>query len=130
MIGYWANHPQLAVALVGGDDAGTFFEAAVSQRGVGLVTNIASLRSNVAGLVDFGRMVGKFYFTLFIVDSNALNSLLLADIPYDLVDIVAGIVHHGVMGAQLNRVAQTFGFSHDVLAQSLLLIPDAEVGPS
>jgi hypothetical protein len=93
------------------------------------VADVAGLRFNITGLVDFGRMVGKFYFTLFIVDSNALNSLLIADIHYDLVDIIAGIVHHGVLGTQLNGVAQPFGFSHNVFAQSFFLIPDAEVGP-
>ena len=93
------------------------------------MTDVAGLGLNIAGLVDFGRMVGKFYFTLFIVDSNALNSFLFADIHYDLVDIIAGIVHHGVVGAQLNRVAQPFGFSHDVFAQPFFLVPDTEIGP-
>ncbi len=87
------------------------------------------MRLNIAGLVDFGRMVGKFYFSLFIVDTNALNSFLPADIHYDLVDIIAGIVHHGVVGAQLNGGAQPFGLGHNVFAQSFLLIPDAEVSP-
>ena len=94
------------------------------------MTDVAGLGLNIAGLVDFKRMVGKFYFTLFIVNSNALNSLLIADIPYDLVDIIAGIVHHGVLGTQLNGIAQPFGFSHNVFAQSSFLISDTEVCPS
>ena len=93
------------------------------------MTDDAGLRLDIAGLVDFGRMVGKFYFTLFIVDSKALNSFLIADIHYDLVDIIAGIVHHGVVGTQLNGIAQPFGFSHNVFAKSFFLILDTEVCP-
>ena len=93
------------------------------------MTNVAGFRLDIAGPVNFGRMVGKFNFPLFVVDSDTLDSFLFADILNDLVDIITGIVHHGVVGTQLDGIAEPLGFSHYFFTQPFFLVPDAEVRP-
>jgi hypothetical protein len=54
---------------------------------------------------------------------------LFADIHDDLIDIVPGIEHHGILGAQFDGVAEPFGFDDDFPAQAFFLVSDVKIGP-
>jgi hypothetical protein len=71
---------------------------------VGFVADVTGLGFDIGDLVNFGRLIGIFYLSIFIVNPDGLDFLLFADVCDNLVDVVSGIGHHGIVGTQLDGV--------------------------
>jgi len=93
------------------------------------MADVAGFGFNVGGHVDFVRMIGIFDFTGFVVNANVFDFRKPADIGDDLVDVVPGIEHHGIVGAQAYGGRQPVGCIDDVLHELFFLIIDVEIGP-
>jgi hypothetical protein len=93
------------------------------------MTNVTRLGLNVGGLIDFEKLIGEFYLAFLIINADIFNLFLPADVHDDLVDIISGIEHHGVVGAQFDRIAQALGFRHTFFPKPFFLIFYTEIGP-
>jgi hypothetical protein len=51
------------------------------------------------------------------------------DVVDDLVDVVAGVEHHRVMGTELDSVGQPVGRLDDLIHELFFLVIDIEVSP-
>ena len=93
------------------------------------MTDVADLGLEVGAQVQFRGAIGKLDFPLLVVNADVFYFFLPGDVLDDLVDVVAGVEHHGIVGAQQDGVAQAVGAPDDVLHGTLLLVLDVEVGP-
>ena len=64
------------------------------------MTDVARLRLDIRAAVHLGDLVGVFDLPLLVVDPDVIDLLDLGDVVDDLVDVVPGVEHHGVMRAE------------------------------
>ncbi len=124
-----SDDPQQPLPAGGGEKTGAFAERHVHRRRVPAVADVAGFGFDVGDLLQFFQVIGKLDGPLFIVDANVADLLQPGDVVDDLVDVVPGVEHHGVVGAELDGVAEPLRLRHELLLQIVLLIGDAEVGP-
>jgi hypothetical protein len=93
------------------------------------VANIAGFIFYIGGCINFGRAVGKFYLAFFIIEPYRFDGLLPADVRYNLIDIIAGVQHHGIMGAEFDGRGQAVRPGHHMLHKLFFLVSDVEIGP-
>jgi hypothetical protein len=93
------------------------------------VADITGFGLDVGDLVDFPGLAGKFYLTGFVVDADIFDLFLLAYVFYDLIDIVPGIEHHGIMSAKSDGIGQSPRPFYDLFHDLFLLVIDIEIGP-
>ncbi|VTR66567.1 hypothetical protein DESC_480277 [Desulfosarcina cetonica] len=124
-----ADDAKQPIAGRGGEDARALIQGDRRHGGLATVADMAGLGLDVGGLVDLLGVVGVFDFAGFVVNADVLDFRLAADVVDDLVDLVAGVEHHGVVGAQADRGGEAIRAGHDALHHFLLLIADIEKGP-
>ena len=93
------------------------------------MADTTGFRVNGGAAANFGSPVGKSHQAILIVDPDKFDFLLSADVADNAVDILTGIEHHGVVGAQFDGAAQAFGKHRHVIDHTLLLVTNAEKGP-
>ncbi len=93
------------------------------------MAHITRLGFNIGGHVDFGQTVGKLYLPRFVVYADIFDFRLFTDVLDDLVDVVPGVEHHGIVGPQADGRSQAVSAGHDVAHQLFLLVADIEIGP-
>ena len=93
------------------------------------MADIAGFRFDIGDLVDFFQLVRKFDLARFVVDADGFDVFLAGDVEDDLVDIVPGVGHHGVVGAQFDGVAEPYGFIQNLVGELVVFIADIEKGP-
>ncbi len=93
------------------------------------MANVAGVGLDVGNLIDLLGNVGKFYLPIFVVNDNIFNAFLPSNVLDDFIDILPGIEHHGVVGAQFDGVSQPVDFHYQVINDALPLIFDVEVSP-
>jgi hypothetical protein len=65
----------------------------------------------------------------FIIDANRFDLFLSANVVNDLIDIIPGIQHHGVMGAESYGIGQSVGSGHNISHELFFLIIDIKISP-
>jgi hypothetical protein len=80
-------------------------------------------------LVNLLSPVGKFDLSLFVIDTNIFYLFLPADVRRDLVNLISGIEHHGVVGTQFYGITQPVSLCHHIFKGSFLLIINIKIGP-
>ena len=93
------------------------------------MADITCLCLDVCGFVDFLKAVGEFYLPLLVIDADVLDLFLFADIFCDLVDVIPGIKHHGIVGAQFDGIPQSVGLGYDIVKGPFFVGANAEIGP-
>ena len=93
------------------------------------MTYIAGFIFNIGAGVHFGRAVGKFDLAVFIVKPDRFDGLLPTDVGDYLIDIIAGVQHHGIMGAEFDGRGQAVRPRHHMLHELFFLVCEVEIGP-
>ena len=93
------------------------------------MADIAGFGFYIGDLVHFVGLVGKLDLPFLVVDSDILDIPLPSDVHRNLVDVVAGVEHHRVVGAELDGVGQPVGPLDDFVHEFFLLVIDVEVSP-
>ena len=93
------------------------------------MADIADLSFDIDFVVNFCGFIGKFYFPLFVKYSNIFNFLLFTDILNDLVDVIPGIKHHGVVRTQADCIRQPVGVGDDISHKLFFQIAGIHVSP-
>jgi len=93
------------------------------------MADVTGLCLDIGLLIHLFRPIGEFDLPLFIVNTDIFYLLESGYILYDLVDVVPGIQHHGIVSTQLNSISQPFPFHHHVSHGLLFLVFDIEIGP-
>jgi len=102
------DNTEHALAVGGGEFPRPFRETDFHQWRLGVVADVAGLGFDVGDLLDFLGVVGKLDGPLFVVDADVLDLFQPGDVGDDLVDVVPGVQHHGVMRAELDGIAEAF----------------------
>jgi hypothetical protein len=124
-----ADDTQESVALRGLECSCPCRNRQFVERWVRPVADVARFRFYAGPFIDLSREAGEFDLPLLVINPDILDALLLADVLCYLVDVVSGIEHHRVMGAQLDGVAEPVARFNDVLESICLLIVYVEVCP-
>ena len=66
---------------------------------------------------------------LLVVDADVNDIVLFGDVGDDLLDVVPGVEHHGIVGAQADGVAQPLGAGGDVVHHLFLHVSEVEESP-
>jgi hypothetical protein len=111
------------------EDANSIFQIEGYQGRVDVMAYMAGFILDVGGLPLLGRGIREFYLALLIINSDVLDVFLPSDVIDNLIDVMAGIKHHRIMGAEPDGICQFVGSSHDVFHQFLPIVFDVEVGP-
>jgi hypothetical protein len=93
------------------------------------MADVAGFCFDIGLLTNFRSIVGKLNFSSLIVYAEIFYFFLFANIGDDLVDVIPGIDHHGVMGTQGNGIRQSVCPFENVFHDPFLLIPDTEKSP-
>ena len=93
------------------------------------MADVAGLVLDVGDRVNLGVLIGEFDLTLFVVDADVDDVVLLGDVVDDLLDVISGVEHHGIMGAQSDGVAQPLSAGGDVAHHLLLHVTIVEESP-
>ena len=83
----------------GREESRALFGVERFQGRIPAMADIAGFGLDIGDLVDFLLLVGEFDLSGFVVDANGFDFFLAGDVHNDLVDIVPGIAHHGIVGA-------------------------------
>ena len=129
LIANGADNSKKSISLRRVDDARALIQINIRQGRVGTVTDITGFRFDIGGVVNLGRGVGKFDLTVFVINPYILDFLKLADVLNNLIDVVPGINHHGIMGAQPDCARQPVGAGDNISHGLLFLIIYIEVSP-
>jgi hypothetical protein len=78
----------------------------------------------------FGINIGVFQLTPLVINANMIDFLLPADVLDHSANIIPGIEHHGVMGAEFDGIAQPVGIRHHMRKNLFFLIFNINVGPN
>jgi len=84
---------------------------------------------NIRCLVNLFRPAGKFDLSLFVIDTNIFYLFLSANVGRDLVNVVSGIEHHGIVGTQFYGIPQPVSLCNHLFNGPLLLILNIKIGP-
>jgi len=84
---------------------------------------------NICDLVDFLGTVREFDLSLFIINAYIFYPFLPGDVFCDLVDVISGIEHHGIVGTQFYGVTQPVSLCYNIIDSPLLLIFNIKIGP-
>ena len=93
------------------------------------MTNVTGLGLDVGLRVHFIRTVAKLDLSLFVVYADGFDLFLASNVADNLVDVIPGIEHHRVVGAQFDGVGQPVGGRRDVFHQLNTLVAHAVIGP-
>ena len=90
---------------------------------------IAGLVFYIGRCVDFPGAVGKFDLAVFIINPDRFDGFMPADIIDNLIDIIAGVRHHGIVSAEFDGRAQTVGSDHHMFHEFFFLVIDVKISP-
>jgi len=99
------------------------------HRWIAAVADVAGLVLDVGDRVNLVVMIGDFDLPLLVVDADIDDVVLLGNVVDDLFDVVPGVEHHGIMGAQADGVAQPLSACGDVAHHLLLHVSKIEESP-
>ena len=121
-----ADDAHQAIALLGFENAHALFLTDECCRWIGFVANIAGLGLDIGLAIQLLGVVGIFDLSQFVIDADIFDIVLAGDIMDDLLDIVPGIGHHGIVGAQPDGVAQAVHIVAQIFGEFVLHILDVE----
>ena len=93
------------------------------------MADVAGFGLDVRGQIDFRGLVRKFDFSCLVVYSDILYFGQPSDVHDDLVDVIPGIEHHGIMCSQPDSGSKPIGGSHNVPHFLFFLVAHIDLGP-
>ena len=94
-----ADNPDLAIPFRGIQNSHPVLQTDGDLGRFRAMADETGLGVDVGCMVDFRKLIGEFDLAAFVINPDILDVLLPGDVLNDLIDVVAGIVHHGIMGA-------------------------------
>jgi hypothetical protein len=94
------------------------------------VADDARFRLDILHGIDFSYLTRELDAPLFVEYSDVLNFLLASDVVNDLVDVVPGVEHHGIVGTQPDGIPQSVCLFDHMVDGVRLMVLDIDICPT